>query len=1568
MSTEKKHPNSHPGRVRRALAAVAKALALGGVFAVSAAGAVVLHMGMPAPRRFATARVNEILGSTFKGRIEIHRVGWLRLTTIGGVEASVFDPEGQRVAHAEGVRVRIGTWSLVRSLATGGQLDVRAPEIDVDGAEILIEDNAAGEIGLARAFESKEPSGPDTGPGTRVSLPEIHLRHAWVHGRLAAVPVIDADLKDLEAAVLSSPETLDLDVKRLAVHARGMPGMSPDGDVVASASLPSDEKADRKVVARYRGKVGDLPVVADASMNGNEVVAVLDVTDGSPAAIAAISGDKVTLGAPVTAHAEVHGTLPTLRPELKATLGPGSVHLTGSVTLPDADQGRPELTASAKVAVRDFDASLVTADAPPSRMSLDVDADVVSRPGGDISGKVHLESQVGEVKGQVVPAVSLVAEGGTKNGVKATAKVAERGLPAKVDLVIAPRPGKETLDQLTFDVDADVPDLNGIVRAGPIGRGSAHVAVSGRLDLESKQLSAKARAQFAKVEVSGVRLGRGELTAAAEGELTSPRFHAEVRGANLFAGGYAFPRVGVQANGTPETIGVAAQLAGNERSPWVRARARVGLGDVITVSGTHLHLMRKDVATSVDVASIAVANGVVDIRGVRATGLGEPLTASARIATGSLRVKAKGDDVDLSRVVTLLAQEEDTRGHLALDVDATVGRHGARGKVEARIEGLEARGVKDGKVRVAAAVDGTRLRGDVSASLGEIGKLDVNAKDVVLGGAPTDPVAWKRATGSLAINGAVDLAKLLEKVPIGDRPVERAAGKIAIEGKASRPTVSASPAVELQVQTTGLVVAGNRPRTKNPDGTIALGPYPFITEGLDGRVRLGLGVSSGDTTVVVDLYDKDGTLVKLDASSKLPIQRLLDDTAHAMALVQKTPVEAKITVPRRSLDKLPQAVGQVPVQGNVELVADVRGTVDAPTVKVVAKGTSLSPRDAPSSACARPMDMEAKLDYDGKKADVRVVASQGGAKVLDADAAVKVSAADLMAGNALSWDASGAVALTSFPLDKVGALVRQPIGGFVSGKASVADLHRAASADAELKLENLSLDKTTFPTGKIKVSMKDGKLGAAVRLDQVDGFADVSMNGALTWGENIAPALDLEKPVDVAIKAKAFRADAAAPFTQELFAEIDGRIDADAKLHVQPGGKDGQMDGAIAIRDGVIEVPQIGERFHGVKGRVIMKPWGTLRFEDFAAQAPTGKLTMTADAVMKGLALQKANAKIKIEKGQSIPIAVEGVPMGRAYGDITARATMSPDQKRLDLHLDIPVLHVDLPQSTGHSVQPLEPDKHVRVGVRAGREFVAIPLKEPEKPREDSSTNIRIAVKLGDDVVVRRDTTINIIATGAPVVEVSDKTRMRGGIRITRGRLELQGKQFTIDRGEVNFVGDEPSDPIVFATAFWDAPDGTRVFADFSGKVSAGKLALRSEPSLTQQEILSLILFGSTTGSFGSSPPPGREESTGVKAVGMAGGVVTEGVNKAISGITTADISTRVDTSDAASPRPELAVQISKKVSASVGYKLGVPAPGDNPDRTELTVDWRFVRNWSLTAVVGDQGSTALDLVWRYRY
>ncbi len=1552
-----------PGRARRAIFAVAKSLGVGAVLVLSTVGGVALHLGMPAPRRFLSARLNGLLENTFKGKLTILSIGSLHLTHLDHVDAQVRDPEGHLVLDIRGLRARFGTVSLLRSLVSGETLTIHIPEIAVDGAEVLLEDNAAGELGLVRAFESATP--PSTAPsrGTVVTIDSIALRHAWVHGHLAAAPVLDADIDDLAGSFLTTPKTTGIDVLHLGVRSRGMPGMDPAGEVVGHASFPADAKEGNRIDGKYEGLIGAIPVIAQGSLTGTLVNATVDVAESTPAAIAALAPGRIHLGASLSAHAEVHGDLPTLRPELRVKLGSSDITASGSVTLPG--EGRPELSAAAQVNVKDLDVSQIDTSAPPSRLTAMVEASIVSRPGGKITGTYHVENQVGAVSGQVVPAASVRGDL-TERSVSGSAQIAEVGAPTNIQFTLAPRPGQTSPDQLDFKGKSSIPDLNGIPRLGPIARGRASVSVEGGLDLTTKRLTARATGDVSGFGVSGVDLSRASLVASAEGPLATPHFKADVRGSGLRAGGYVFTGVSVGVTGTPEQIDVKTRLVGDDKAPSITASAHVSTRGGLSVRGADATIERGGITSTVKADSVRVAGGAVDIRGVTVAGLGDPILASARISGGNLAVKARSADIDLERVAKLLGREEDVHGHVALDVDAVSTPRGLDGRVSLDARDLASGDVKGGNVHIALSGKGMHLRGDVDLALGDAGKLTLTAADVELGGPLTTPASWKNATGSVAVAGDLDLGKLLAQIPEGSRPLFTASGMVAIKGTASRPSIVAGPAVDLEAATTGLTLIGNQERIKHPDGSVTLGATPWRSEGTDVTFGLKLAGATGLTALSAKFRDARGPLAAIDASATLPLAAIARDPGEIATLTRDAPLDVRISVPLRSIDALPPALGKIPLRGEIALDGEIKGTMRAPKLVLTARGTNLRSRTA--AACVPIVAVDARVALDGDDAKVRVAVSREQREVLVTDAVAKVNVIEAIGGAPLAWEASATVALTRFPLDTASAVLEQPIGGDLSGTIKIKDLHRAASLDADLDLRALTLDRALFPTGKVVVTMRDGALTASVRLDQKDGYAETTGKAAMKWGAEVAPSLDLGRPIDATILAKNFRADAAMPFVQGVFTELDGRIDTTAKLHVEPGGKAGKLDGAIVIRDGVFDLPQIGERFHNVKAQIVMKPWGTLRLDDFSAEGTTGRMTMSAAAVLKGLSLESATAKVQIARSESLPLVVEGVSLGRAYGEINATAKMADSGKALTVKVDVPSFHLDLPESSGHSVQSLDPEKTVRIGLHAKPDFVSIPLVKPEEPRAPSDLVIRAAVKLGSDVEIKRDTTVDIHVQGETQIEVGQETRITGQIRLARGKLEIQGKQFIVDRGVVSFVGPDPADPQVVATAYWDAPGSIRVYADFSGHVSSGKLALRSEPGLTQDEILALILFGSPDGSFGAAPKSGTGTTAGVKAAGFAGGVVTQGLNKAISDLTSADITTRVDTSEADNPRPELAVQISKKVSARLGYKLGVPAPGDNPDRTELTLDWRFVKNWSIEAVVGDQGSTALDVVWRLRY
>jgi translocation and assembly module TamB len=209
---------------------------------------------------------------------------------------------------------------------------------------------------------------------------------------------------------------------------------------------------------------------------------------------------------------------------------------------------------------------------------------------------------------------------------------------------------------------------------------------------------------------------------------------------------------------------------------------------------------------------------------------------------------------------------------------------------------------------------------------------------------------------------------------------------------------------------------------------------------------------------------------------------------------------------------------------------------------------------------------------------------------------------------------------------------------------------------------------------------------------------------------------------------------------------------------------------------------------------------------------------------------------------------------------------------------------------------------------------------------------------------------------------LGEELDVQGKIETRRGQLDISGKTFDIERASVAFTGGEPDDPTIGAVARYDSPAGYEVYAEYTGTVSKGKLALRAEPALSQDEIVTLLLFGTPDGSLGAGG--GDSLST---AVSVAGGTAAQGFNRAVSGLTNLDVSARVDTSTGA-PRPELVLQLTPRVAAKVTQALGEPVPGQSPDRTFVTVDLRLANNWSLSTMVGDRGASAFDLIWRRRY
>jgi hypothetical protein len=234
---------------------------------------------------------------------------------------------------------------------------------------------------------------------------------------------------------------------------------------------------------------------------------------------------------------------------------------------------------------------------------------------------------------------------------------------------------------------------------------------------------------------------------------------------------------------------------------------------------------------------------------------------------------------------------------------------------------------------------------------------------------------------------------------------------------------------------------------------------------------------------------------------------------------------------------------------------------------------------------------------------------------------------------------------------------------------------------------------------------------------------------------------------------------------------------------------------------------------------------------------------------------------------------------------------------------------------------------------------------------------------LGNNFWLTQGTLRRIQVTGDLSLLVASELQTSGTLHLPRGQFELNGRMFEIHRGTISLQPEEPDNPIIVVEAHWESPEGILVIAKFTGPAKSGEMSLTSDPPLRNDQIVSLLLFGDPSG-LGQGSESGNSSN---QAAVVGGAVATKGINNALRRYEGIDLSTRVR-GEVNNVRPELVVQITKSLSAQLGYNLEEPSPGKSPDRTLLTFELRLMGGSSLSLTAGDRGTTLFDWVWRYRY
>ncbi len=1528
-------------RARRVLGVIGAVVGTTVTFVTGTAAAAVLHLDVPATRRLVATQVTKVLHQQLEGDVTIERIGHLGIFGASGVRVNVTDPQGVQVLHVDGAHVRLRTLALARSALFGkGPIRIPVDDAGIDHVDAAIDADPTGKsLRLATAFEPvKEPEphlvDPNKGRGVRVEAPAVALRHAWVHGAPSlGGPAIDAEIEDLVAKAQVDPDATEAEIVRTGLVARGLPprGGALRGTIVAQAKLPSAPNAQPVMSASFDGDVGGARTTLDARMDGQRVDARLDLVNVTGSELRRSVGE-VPLASPATLHAEAHGDLPHVSASAHAQVGTGTLDLDATI-----DTGTTTMI-RATTRARHVDLHAIVASAPQSDLGLDARAGVAIG-GGGVNGEIAAETLPGTLEQDAVPPAKLHATV-APDAIYGAARITDARLPTDISVA-------KFGDVVEARAVVHAPDLHRLPKIGRLVAGTANVRAVARLDLGSKALTANLDVDGARIAQGAKQIDKVLAHARASGTVDQPIVDADVHVDGVHAGFEA---------------------------RHVDARARVQPSPELVVSDAQVDVEQNGVSAEVKAGRVEIGGGRIRVEDATIAGLGEPLKLSMTKDARELRVIADTDGVDLKRALALVGKQgvlED--GRLVLHGDVALHEKDALGEIHLGLDRLANDRMRNGAARVDARVIGRDVDLALRAGLGEDAQVALTTSELTIGGSPMDPKSWAHAKGAVDVKGNVDLGRVAEIVPPDALPFGELRGKLVLTGHAARKTPDAAPNVSLSAYTLGLVAAGKTEQQPPHDGARVRGPAPWRTMDLDVEADLRTNVEANHGEVAVRFVDRKGAVAALDMKADIPFQEILGDPSSAAAKLEGAPMRVRVVVPKRPLDELPMVLGTKSYAGTVEAELDVEGTALDPRVDFTshlrgAKGAAL-PLD-------KAADADVVLKYDGKGADLGVRVATAGKEVLDVAARADVVIKDALhspPGKELAWGGHAHVKLEEFPLQALDAVASRHVRGTLSGEVKLDGLHDNAALHARFDSKDIKIGRAKYKGLAITVDAADGSFDAHARLDQTDGYADARAKAAMQWGARVAPALDKSKPLEAAIDAKAFRLAAVAPFVQGILENVDGRLDANATAKLGPGPNDVQMEGKLAMRDGQMHITSIGEELRDASFTVTLAPDGSVKLEKLTAKGIEGELSGDAQAKLRGLGLETAHANLHIPDKKPLDVTMQGQPIGRIHGDVHVDANATPDMSKVTVKVDVPTVVVDLPQSMKSGVQDLSRIKDVRAGTfRTQKDFVELPLDpddlHPNEPAPTkSATTLDLAVHVGDATIIRGNQA-RVVLGGDPHVVVADKARVTGQIRLKEGKVDVQGKQFDIDKGTVTFQPDDPGNPIVVVTASWTAEDGTKVFADFVGPVQTGKVELRSEPPRPKSEILALVLFGTADGMNGTPPPPGRQpDGTTKAATAVGGGFAAQGLTEAMDDLTGIQATARIDTTHSDNPRPEVQLQIAKDISVQFAHVLGTP-PISEPDTNYATLDWRFRRQWSLETTFGDRGSAMVDAVWQKRY
>lgn len=206
-----------------------------------------------------------------------------------------------------------------------------------------------------------------------------------------------------------------------------------------------------------------------------------------------------------------------------------------------------------------------------------------------------------------------------------------------------------------------------------------------------------------------------------------------------------------------------------------------------------------------------------------------------------------------------------------------------------------------------------------------------------------------------------------------------------------------------------------------------------------------------------------------------------------------------------------------------------------------------------------------------------------------------------------------------------------------------------------------------------------------------------------------------------------------------------------------------------------------------------------------------------------------------------------------------------------------------------------------------------------------------------------------------------DELRLSGEIETVRGTYQIFGKVFRIERGTILFAGTKEINPSLDVHALYRA-GGVKVFINVTGTAQRQVLNLASDPPMDDADIISYILFGTSTERIGAGARASIQQTAGK----IAGGIAAKELNKLLGERLALDVLSIGGAGG--ETEVEVGKYITDKLYVSYERRPLEPYASTQPEFTNrLRVEYIITSYLTVESVTGGEDA-GLDLFFYYRY